>query len=139
MHELTVAVANGGFPGSACRLDPDTAAQRISDWLRSSTVARNDAPSDIRTTDFLEKCEANGCRLRDCPGGTLIVHGSRNDRIGADTRRISGIVARTCLGRLGLTRDQAGRALAQFRNVDDPEERASISRYMGALRRLARI
>ena len=138
VHELTVAVADGGFPGSAGRLDPDTAVGQVAGWLTSNAVARSDAPPDMRVTEFLETCEANGCRLRDCPGGTLIVHGSRSVRIGSGTGRISGIAARTCLGRLGLTRDQAVQALAEFRNVDDPGERASIGRYMGALRRLAR-
>ena len=75
VYELTVAMADGGFPGSAGRLDPDTAVQRISGWLRSNAVPRDDAPSDMRTSEF--------------------------------------------------------------RNVDDPGERASIVRYMGALRRLA--
>ena len=76
VYELTVAVADGGFPGSNGRLDPDTAVQRIFGWLRSNAVPRSAAPSDMRATEF--------------------------------------------------------------RNVDDPGERESIGRYMGALRRLAR-
>lgn len=139
LYEVTVAVANGSFLDMEGRLEPDAVVQEISNWLRSKTVARNLAPSDMRTADFFERCRAIGCSLRDYRGGTLISYGHNSIRIGADTRQLSGKVAKIYLSRLGLTLEQTGQTFAEFQNVDDPEERTVTYKFMAALRRLAKI
>ena len=138
VYEATVAVANGGFIQHSERLAPDQAVDAISSWLRANTVARNISPSDMDRDDFVQRCQAAGCEVRPYPGGILIQNGDRSVRIGSDTRKFSGKVARRYLSVLNLNMNQTGMTFAEFQNVEDAE-RSEIYRYMGALRRLAKI
>lgn len=139
LYEMTVAVANGGFLDYEGRLEPDTAVQQISNWLRIKTVPRHSAPSDMRTVHFFDRCKVNGCTLREYRGGTLIIYGRNSIRIGADTRQLSGKVIKIYLSRLGLNLQETGQTFTEFQHVDDPYERTEIYKYMSALRRLAQI
>lgn len=139
IYELTVATANGRFLNQEKRLAADEAVQLISNWLRANTVARNIAPSDMRVSDFLHRCELIGCSIREYSGGQLISYAQSSIRIGGDTRQLSGKAAKRYLGILGLTYDQTGQTFAEFQNVDDPEERQETYKFMGVLRRLAKI
>lgn len=139
IYELTVAVANGSFVNRKERVAPDRAVELISRWLRENTVARNTSPSDMRVSDFLERCELIGCSVREYSGGHLISYVQNSIRIGNDTRQLSGKVAKKYLGVLGLTYEETGQTFAEFQNVDDPEERQEIYKFMGVLRRLAKI
>lgn len=139
IFELTVATANGSFLNQDKRLPADEAVHLISNWLRANTVARNIAPSDMRVSDFLQRCELIGCNIREYSGGHLISYAQNSIRIGGDTRQLSGKAAKRYLGILGLTYDQTGQTFAEFQNVDDPEERQEIYKFMGVLRRLAKI
>ncbi|MDE0410256.1 MAG: type II toxin-antitoxin system death-on-curing family toxin [Alphaproteobacteria bacterium] len=139
LYEMTVAVANGSFLGTEERLEPDMAVEQISIWLRSNTMARNPAPSDMRADDFFRRCEINGCTVRPYSGGKLIIYGQKGIKISSDTRQFSGKVAKSYLSTLGLTLGQTGKTFPEFQNVDDPEERRAIYKYMSALRQLAKI
>ena len=43
VYELTAAVANGGFPGQAGRLDPDASVRQVTDWLEAHVVTLGNA------------------------------------------------------------------------------------------------
>jgi death-on-curing protein len=138
LFEVTKSIANGSFLNFEDRLGPDEAVDQISRWLRRNSIARNVAPSDMRTNDFADRCERLGCNVRDYDGGLLISRNDNSIRIGADTRQFSGKVAKRYLGVLGLTLEETGQTFAEFQNVEDTE-RNEIYRYMSVLRRLAKI
>lgn len=138
VYEMVVAVANGGFLNSGGRISADEAVAAISNWLSSNTVARNVSPSDMKISDFLDRARSAGCEVRDYKGGKLIQNGDKSIRIGADTRQISGGVARKFTQVLALNLGGSGMTFPEFQNNEDAE-RDEIYRYMIALRRLAKI
>jgi len=138
VYDMTLAVANGGFRGVSGRLEADAAVEQIAKWLRDNTVSRKVAPSDMKASDFIDRCQQLGCYVRDSPGGRLVFYGENSIKIGSDTRQFSGMVAKRYLGVLGLTYEQTGQTFAEFQNVEDAE-REELYRYMSVLRRLAKV
>lgn len=138
VYEMTVSVAKGSFLHSHHRLEPDIAVEKISNWLRSNTVSRNYTASDMIVADFISRCEGAGCSHKESNGYHHISYRDKGIRIGLDTRRIAGNVAKTYLRRLGISLEESGQTFAEFQNVDEAE-RENIYRFMSVLRRLAKI
>jgi prophage maintenance system killer protein len=138
VYQMTITVANGGFLSVHGRIGPDEAVEKIAKWLRDNTVSRKVAPSDMKVSNFIERCEQLGCQIREYAGGHLISYCENSVRIGSDTRQFPGKVARRYLSILGLTYEQTGQTFAEFQNVDDAE-REELYRYMTVLRRLAKV
>lgn len=138
IYELTVAVARGSFIHQSDRVSPDDAVEMISDWLQRNTMARNASLSDMQVNDFIQRCVSRGCQHKEQNGAHHISIGMNSIKIGVDTRKFAGAVARTYLKRLGLTFEQTGMTFAEFQNSEDAE-RSEINKYMSVLRRLAKI
>lgn len=138
IFELTRCVADSQFLDSKDRINADTLVNKIARWLRSNTIARNASPSDMKTSEFLVRCQKLGCSVRSYDGGNLISFDGKSVRIGADTRQFSGKAAKRYLGMLGLNLERTGQTFGEFQNAASVE-REQIYRFMSVLRRLAKI
>lgn len=138
IFELTVSVARGSFINFNGRIPSDEVVEKIAHWLKRNSMARNVSPSDMSVTDFIERCIALGCQYKEYRGSYHLSNGENSIRIGVDTLRFAGPVARKYLKLLGMSFEKTGMTFAEFQNAD-PEEREQIYRFMSVLRRLAKI
>lgn len=139
VYNFVCSIADGkGANSEEFGRDIDRIVLSISGWINANAVNRNIAPNDILISDFIKSCEQLGAISRRTGDGFyLIINRDRSVRVAGDIRKIAGRVARAYLKKLGLNEINTGVDIEDFQNLD-PEERDQISRYIVALKRLAK-
>ena len=136
LFDFVLAVANkeGHFGG-----DIDQAVQNMATWLQDHLLPERPRHGEMRTQEFLARCEAAGCANRlTKQGGSWVVRGPnrKSITISASTRKLAGNVVRTYLNRLGLSETASGVHRDEFLEGVTPEQEL-IRQFRAVLGRLA--
>jgi death-on-curing family protein len=138
IYDFVVAVTANEFPEENHGLDSDGVVSNISHWIKSNSEPITTKISDMKTTDFVKKCQQAGANVKESKGGSYVIsRNMKSIRISKSTRQLSGNSIRTYLRNLGISESASGVTFGEFQDgIND--ERSQIRRYMVALKRLAK-
>ncbi|WP_080762212.1 type II toxin-antitoxin system death-on-curing family toxin [Chromobacterium violaceum] len=138
IYDFVVAVTANKFPTADHGLDVDNIVNEIAKWIKHNTMSIRIKPIGMKTRLFIDKCLAAGAHCKNASGGAYVVSFKKASiRISKSTKQLNGNVIRNYLSQLGLSERDTGVSVGEFQDGVN-QERDQISRYIVALRRLAR-
>jgi death-on-curing family protein len=136
VYNFVIAIATDTFPKSSVRLKTDDVVSAIAKWIKQHTTAPQKEIGEMRTTDFIERCEQIGAKHK-LSGSNHIITGSKGAvHFSRSTRKMAGHVVRQYLKRMGYSETRTGITLHEFQDGVSPDQ-VQIRRFRNVLNRLA--